>query len=99
MKLFEIAHGRSGDKGNSCNIGIIARSPEHYDTIKSKLTVEVVKERFKHLVLGKVERFELPNIHALNFLLHDALDGGGTVSLRSDAQGKTYAAWLLRMDV
>jgi hypothetical protein len=99
MKLLDIAHGRSGDKGNSCNIGIIARSPEHYETLKAKLTVTVVKERFKHLAFGKIERFELQNLHSLNFLLHDALDGGGTVSLRSDAQGKTYAAWLLRMDI
>lgn len=99
MKLLQIAHGRSGDKGNCCNVGIIARSPEYYDTLKQKLTVEFVKDRFKHLALGKVERFLLPNIHALNFLLHDALDGGGTVSLRSDAQGKTYAAWLLKADI
>lgn len=99
MNIYDIAHGRSGDKGNSCNIGIIARSPEHYDTLKSKLTVEFIKNRFKHLCFGRVERFELPNIHALNFLLHDALDGGGTVSLRSDAQGKTYAAWLLKAEI
>ena len=98
-KLIEIAHGRSGDKGDTANIGIIARKPEYYPILVREVTVERVKEHFKGLCLGKVERFELPNLDALNFLLHESLDGGGTLSLRSDPQGKTYSTALLRMEV
>ena len=95
--LREIAHGRSGDKGNTVNIGIIAICAEDYPVLLREVTAERVKEHFKGICFGKVERFELPNISALNFLLHESLDGGGTMSLRSDAQGKTYSAALLRM--
>jgi hypothetical protein len=97
VHLLEIAHGRSGDKGNASNVGIIARHPDVYPFLLEVLTSEVVKEHMKHVCKGTVERFELPNIGALNFLLHDSLGGGGTVSLKLDAQGKTHASQVLRM--
>ncbi len=97
VHLLKIAHGRSGDKGNTSNIGIIARHPEIYPFLKEKLTAEVVKEHMKHICKGRVERYEMPNISALNFVLHESLGGGGTVSLKLDAQGKTHAFTLLRM--
>ena len=99
VKLIEIAHGRSGDKGNASNVGIIARHPDVYPFLCEVLTTELVKEHMKNVCKGKVERFEMPNIGALNFLLHDSLGGGGTVSLKLDAQGKTHASQVLRMDV
>lgn len=99
VKLLKIAHGRSGDKGNASNVGIIARHPDIYPFLKEILTAERVKEHMKYICKGEVERFELPNIGALNFLLHESLGGGGTVSLKLDAQGKTHASTLLRMDV
>lgn len=99
IKLIDIAHGRSGDKGNKSNIGIIARHPATYPYLKENLTAEVVKEHMKHICKGEVERYEMPNIDALNFVLNDSLGGGGTVSLKLDAQGKTHAATLLRMDM
>lgn len=99
IKLIDIAHGRSGDKGDAANIGIIAYDAEGYNIIKKHLTVVRVKKHFEGICLGKVERFELPNLRALNFLLHDTLGGGGTVSLKHDAQGKTLAAALLRMEL
>ncbi|HEX2867922.1 MAG TPA: hypothetical protein VHO03_12810 [Ignavibacteriales bacterium] len=99
IKLLDIAHGRSGDKGDAANIGIIAYDEKGYETIKNYLTAERVKEHFKGICLGKVERYELPNLRALNFLLHETLGGGGTVSLKHDAQGKTLAAALLRMEL
>jgi hypothetical protein len=97
--LYRIAHARSGDKGDTVNVGVIARRPEFYEFLREHLTVERVKAHFGELVKGDVERFELPNLHALNFLLHQALGGGGTVSLMTDAQGKTYSTALLRMEV
>jgi hypothetical protein len=97
--LYRIAHGRSGDKGDTVNVGVIARRPEFYDFLREQLTTERVKAHFGELVHGDVERFELPNLHALNFLLHEALDGGGTVSLMTDAQGKTFSTAMLRMEV
>ncbi|MEC9341954.1 MAG: hypothetical protein VX663_10770 [Pseudomonadota bacterium] len=99
VKLLEIAHARSGDKGDVTNIGLIARKPELYDALVREVTIERVKAHFAAICHGKVERFELPNLHALNFLLHESLDGGGTVSLRTDAQGKTYSTALLRMEI
>lgn len=99
IKLLNIAHGRSGDKGNAANIGIIAYDDKGYKTIKKHLTAQKVKKHFKGICFGKVERFELPNLRALNFLLHNTLGGGGTVSLKHDAQGKTLAAALLRMEI
>lgn len=99
VQLREIAHARSGDKGNDANIGLIARKPEYYPALVAQVTVERVKHHFRELCQGHVERYELPNLHALNFVLHEALDGGGTVSLRTDAQGKTLSAALLRMEI
>jgi hypothetical protein len=97
IQLLEICHARSGDKGDAANVGLIAREEKFYPFIKSKVTAPAVKKHFKGICKGKVERFELPNLWALNFLLHNTLGGGGTVSLKQDAQGKTLAAALLRM--
>ncbi len=99
VQLTELAHARSGDKGNMCNIGLIAKRPEYYPILVEKVTPERVKQHFEGVCLGKVERFELPNLEALNFLLYDALDGGGTISLRADPQGKTFSTALLRMEI
>ena len=99
VQLREIAHARSGDKGNTANIGLIALDPKDYPLLLEQVTAERVKEHFAGICEGRVERFELPNLHALNFLLHSSLDGGGTISLRLDAQGKTYSAALLRMEI
>ncbi len=99
VKLIKIAHGRSGDKGNGSNVGIIARQPDIYPFLKEKLTPERIKEHMKYVCKGEVDRYELPNIGALNFILHDSLGGGGTVSLKLDAQGKTHALQVLRMDI
>jgi hypothetical protein len=99
LHLLDIALARSGDKGDAVNVGIIARHPDLYPFIAETLTAERVKDHFGPMVLGEVERFELPNLGALNFLLHGALGGGGTVSLKLDAQGKTYGAHLLKMEV
>lgn len=99
IKLQQIAHARSGDKGDTANVGLIAIDPKDYPTLVKHVTAEKVKEHFKGICLGKVERFELPNLGALNFLLHESLGGGGTLSLKTDAQGKTYAAAILRMEI
>ena len=100
VPLSQIAHTRSGDKGDTCNIGVIAYdAARYYPVLVRELTAERVKAFFGELVQGKVERFELPNLGALNFLLHQALGGGGTVSLRVDPQGKTFGAALLRMQI
>lgn len=99
IPLGEIAHTRSGDKGDTCNIGVIARDPANYPVLVREVTAARVKGHFGELVTGEVERFELPNLGALNFLLHGALGGGGTVSLRTDAQGKTFGAALLNLEI
>ena len=99
IKLRDIAHGRSGDKGDAANIGIIAYNDKGFKIIKDYLTADKVKGHFTGICKGKVERYELPNIRALNFLLHNTLGGGGTVSLKHDAQGKTLAAALLRIEL
>jgi hypothetical protein len=100
VPLSQIAHTRSGDKGDTCNIGVIAYdAARYYPVLVRELTAERVKAFFGELVQGQVERFELPNLGALNFLLHQALGGGGTVSLRVDPQGKTFGAALLRMQI
>jgi hypothetical protein len=99
VPLSRIAHARSGDKGDTSNIGIIAYDEKHYPILAREVTAERVKAYFGELVKGEVERFELPNLGALNFLLHEALGGGGTLSLRTDAQGKTLGAALLRLEI
>ena len=99
VPLSRIAHGRSGDKGDTSNIGIIAYDPRHYPLLVREVTAERVKTFFGNLVKGKVERYELPNLGAVNFLMYEALDGGGTLSLRIDAQGKTLGAALLRLEI
>ena len=98
VQLRHFAHARSGDKGDTANVGLIALEPEYYDLLKREVTVPRVARHFKGMVSG-VERFELPNLNALNFLLHGALDGGGTISLKTDAQGKVYSTALLRMEI
>ena len=98
IRLRDIAHGRSGDKGDAANVGIIANDDQSYKIIDKHITAEKVKKHFEGICFGNVERFELPNINALNFILHNTLGGGGTVSLKHDAQGKTLAAALLRME-
>jgi hypothetical protein len=98
-RLYELAFGRAGDKGNIANVSVIARSPEDYAEIKTKITAERVKQHLGSLVQGKVERFELDNIEALNFVLHDALAGGATRSLRLDGLGKSLAGAVLYMPV
>lgn len=99
IPLSKIAHTRSGDKGDTVNIGVIAYRPEDYAVLVREVTEERVKAHFGQLVQGKVLRYELPNLGALNFLLEEALGGGGTLSLRVDAQGKTFGAALLRMEI
>lgn len=99
VRLLDICHARSGDKGDAANVGLIAREERYYPLIKSKVTKAAVKKHFKGICFGPVDRFELPNLWALNFLLHNTLGGGGTVSLKQDAQGKTLAAALLRMEI
>ena len=97
VRLVDIAHARSGDKGDTANVGVIALRPEWYPVLVRELTVERVSSHFKGMITGGVQRYELPNLNALNFLLHGALDGGGTLSLKTDAQGKVYSTALLRM--
>jgi hypothetical protein len=99
IPLSRIAHGRSGDKGDTANIGIIASNSRHYEILVREVTPDRVKAHFGGYVKGQVVRYELPNLGALNFLLHEALGGGGTLSLRVDAQGKTFSAALLRMEI
>ncbi len=99
IRLLQIAHARSGDKGDTANIGVIARTPEYYPLLEKYLTTERVREYFDGICLGPVERFTLPNLGALNFLLHSSLGGGGTKSLKNDAQGKTLSSVMLRMEL
>ena len=97
IQLVKIAHARSGDKGDTANVGLIALKPEYYPILVREVTAERVKEHFGEMVKGDVERFELPNLNSLNFLLHGSLGGGGTKSLMTDAKGKTFSTALLRM--
>jgi hypothetical protein len=99
VRLLDIAHARSGDKGDTANVGVIALRAEWYPLLVRELTVDRVSRHFAGAIEGAVERFELPNLAALNFLLHGALDGGGTLSLKTDAQGKVYSTALLRMEL
>lgn len=99
IELLKLAHARSGDKGDTANVGVIALKDEFYPLMVREVTAERVKEHFGEIVKGDVERFELPNLGALNFLLHESLGGGGTLSLMTDAQGKTFSTALLRMKI
>jgi hypothetical protein len=99
VQLTELAHARSGDKGDTANVGLIALRDEFYPILVREVTVERVKEHFRGICHGEVERFELLNLGALNFLLHESLGGGGTLSLMTDAQGKTFSTALLRMEI
>lgn len=99
IELTKIAHARSGDKGDTANVGLIALKDEFYPILEREVTQEKVKGHFGEMVKGEVERFELPNLKALNFLLHESLGGGGTLSLMTDAQGKTFSTALLRMKI
>ena len=98
LQLRYLAHARSGDKGDTANVGLIALDPEYFPILVREVTRARVARHFKGMVTD-VERFELPNLNALNFLLHGALDGGGTISLKTDAQGKVYSTALLRMEI
>src|SRR5215213_6505548 len=99
IQLTRLAHARSGDKGDTANVGLIALKNEYYPLLVREVTAERVKQHFDGICKGEVERFELPNLGALNFLLHESLGGGGTLSLMTDAQGKTFSTALLRMYV
>ena len=99
VPLVKLAHARSGDKGDTANVGLIALRDEYYPILVREVTAERVKEHFRGVCKGEVQRFELPNLGALNFLLHESLDGGGTLSLMTDAQGKTFSTALLRMHI
>ena len=97
VRLLDIAHARSGDKGDTANVGVIALQPRWYPVLDQFVTRNRVADHFRGMIEGDVERYELPNLNALNFLLHGALDGGGTLSLKTDAQGKVFSTALLRM--
>ena len=97
VRLLDIAHARSGDKGDTANVGVIALRPEWFPVLQLFLTKERVAKHFAGAITGDVERFEIPNLGAVNFLLHGALGGGGTLSLKTDAQGKVFSTAMLRM--
>lgn len=99
IRLIEIAHARSGDKGDAGNVGVIARDERFYPVLLEQLTADSVKRHFEGICFGAVDRYELPNLGALNFILHNTLGGGGTVSLKNDAQGKTLSSAMLRMEI
>ncbi len=99
IRLIEIAHARSGDTGDAGNVGVIARDERFYPILLEQLTPESVKKHFEGICHGAVDRYELPNLGALNFILHNTLGGGGTVSLKNDAQGKTLSSAMLRMEI
>jgi hypothetical protein len=99
VRLYDVALARSGDKGDASNVGLIARTPEIYAVLREQATAERVQEHFREVCRGGVERFDVPNLLAFNFILHDSLGGGGTESLKTDAQGKTHAQGLLEMEV
>ena len=99
VQLLKLAHARSGDKGDTANVGLIALRDEYYPLLAREVTAARVKKHFDGICQGEVERFELPNLKALNFLLHESLGGGGTLSLMTDAQGKTFSTALLRMEI
>jgi hypothetical protein len=99
MKLWDIAHSRTGDKGNISNVSLIVYDEKDYELVKEKVTSEVVKKHFEGIVKGEVKRYELPKIKALNFVMYDALGGGVTRSLALDKHGKSLSAYLLDLDI
>ncbi len=99
VRLSKLAHARSGDKGDGSNVGVIAYTDEGYDLLRERLTPEIVKAHFARICRGEVDRYEVPNLRALNFILHDSLGGGGTESVITDAQGKTHAQGMLLMEI
>lgn len=99
IKLIDIASARSGDKNNVCNIGVMAKSPADYETLKKYLTADIVKSHFGPLVKGKVDRYEWDALESLNFVCHEALDGGASRSLRMDTLGKNFSSHLLRIEL
>ncbi len=99
IKLAEIAQARSGDKGDGSNVGIFAQDAEQYARLKRELTPARVKAHFSEICKGEVQRYEMDNLLALNFILHDSLGGGGSASLLTDAQGKTHGLGLLLMEI
>ena len=99
IKLLEIAHARSGDKGDGSNVGLIAYTDHGYEVIRREVTAERVRAHFAQICMGRVDRYEIPNLKALNFILHDSLGGGGTESVKTDAQGKTHGMGLLQMEI
>jgi hypothetical protein len=99
VRLYEVAQARSGDKGDASNVGLIARTPEIWEILREQATAERVQEHFREVCRGGVDRYEVPNLLAFNFILKDSLGGGGTESLKTDAQGKTHAQGLLQMEV
>ena len=99
VKLMEIAIARSGDKGSGSNVGVMAKTPAVYEFLRKELTAERVKAHFREICMGKVDRYELPNLRALNFILHDSLGGGGTETQKTDAQGKVHGLAMLHMEI
>ena len=99
VPLSRIAHARSGDKGDGSNVGLIADSEAFYEIVREQVTTDRVKQHFAQICLGAVDRYEVPNLKALNFILHDSLGGGGTLSLKTDAQGKTHGQGMLSLEV
>jgi len=99
VPLYAMAHARSGDKGDASNVGVIAYDDRAFAILRAQLTAEAVKDHFGDLVAGEVERFEMPNLKALNFILHDSLGGGGSASLKTDAQGKTHGLGILSLEI
>ena len=99
VRLAQIAHARSGDKGDGSNVGLIAYSDKGYSLIVEQVTARRVKQLFRSICFGSVDRYEVPNLRALNFILHDSLGGGGTESIKTDAQGKTHGMGLLQMEI
>jgi len=99
VPLYAMAHARSGDKGDASNVGVLAYDDRAFAILRAQLTPEAVKDHFGDLVAGEVERYEMPNLRALNFILHDSLGGGGSASLKTDAQGKTHGMAMLRLQI
>lgn len=99
VKLSQLAYARSGDKGDGSNVGVVAYTPESYELLRERLTAQRVKEHFHEICLGTVDRYEAPNLLAINFILHDSLGGGGSASLKTDAQGKTHGLGILYMEL